>query len=161
MENSDKEERRGGKKGYFIENTPSMDNWESILLRTAGDRENIHFNHPCQGVESCSIIVCIMTGSPTYEQRETLRWRDRSACSHTQQQIQNFECQNNPKMVPTTSAKGCKTLTFSWSYRRKHFGKMMEYTRKKTGTACRKQRMQLRRKVKSAPWDDDIWRSRW
>ena len=26
MENSDKEERRGGRKGYFIEKIPSMDN---------------------------------------------------------------------------------------------------------------------------------------
>ena len=64
MENSDKEERRGGRKGYFIEKIPSRENWESILLRTAGDRENIHFNHPCQGVESWSIIVCIWQALP-------------------------------------------------------------------------------------------------
>lgn len=61
LENSDKEERRGGRKRYFIEKIPSMDNWESILLRTAVDRENIYFN---QGVESWSIIVCIWQALP-------------------------------------------------------------------------------------------------
>lgn len=41
------------------------------------------------------------------------------------------------------------------------FVKMMEYTRKGKGIACRKQKMPLWRKVKGSAWDDGKWRSRW